>query len=72
MRVIFRVIIFQLERVPDDLLLNILGSVAQSLFLEIELILFDDNGRNGIYEKLSAPYEELQQMLYEKYGEDYE
>ncbi len=33
---------------------------------------YSEYGVSGIYEKLSAPYEELQQMLYEKYGEDYE
>ena len=33
---------------------------------------YSEYGVSEIYEKLSAPYEELQQMLDEKYGEDYE
>ena len=31
---------------------------------------YSEYGITEIYEKLSAPYDELQQMLDEKYGED--
>ena len=33
---------------------------------------YSEYGISEIYEKLSAPYDELQKMLDEKYGEDYE
>ena len=39
---------------------------------KIENVSYSEYGISEIYEKLSKPYDTLQQMLNEKYGDDYE
>jgi phage tail protein X len=38
----------------------------------IENVSYSEYGISEIYDKLSKPYDTLQQMLDEKYGDDYE